>query len=206
MRRISADLTIPGGKPLYIPAVEIPGCVKMDKKRFQKWTEREYSTNQRIIALILEGILFLIIIPLLLVVASSYIDHWLQIPRFEHGLVASFGLLLMVPGLLFALWSIHVQFTLGKGTPAPFMATQTLVVQGPYIYCRNPMTFGTILLYLGMSIWIGSFSAIGLTLLFTGLLIIYIRAIEEKELETRFGPAYTEYKRNTPFLIPRSPH
>lgn len=178
----------------------------MNKKRFQKWAEHEYSENQRIIALILEGILFVIIIPLFLVVASSHIDHWLQIPRFAHGLAAFIGLLLMVPGLLFALWSIYVQFTLGKGTPVPLMATQTLVVQRPYTYCRNPMTFGTILLYLGMSIWIGSFSAIGVTLFCTGLLVIYIKTIEEKELETRFGSAYTEYKRNTPFLIPRSPH
>lgn len=175
----------------------------MNKKRFQKWSEREYSTKQRIIALFLEGILFVIIIPLFLAVASSYIDHWLQIPSFTHRWIAFIGLLLMVPGFLIALWSIQVQFTLGKGTPAPFMATQTLVVQGPYTYCRNPMSFGTILLYVGVSICIGSFSAVGLTVLFSGLLLLYIKVIEEKELEARFGSAYTEYKQNTPFLIPR---
>jgi protein-S-isoprenylcysteine O-methyltransferase Ste14 len=34
-------------------------------------------------------------------------------------------------------------------------------------------------------------------------ILIYIKLIEEKELEDRFGSEYLEYKRRTPFLIPR---
>jgi len=34
-------------------------------------------------------------------------------------------------------------------------------------------------------------------------ILIYIKLFEEKELEERFGPEYLEYKRKTPFLIPR---
>jgi protein-S-isoprenylcysteine O-methyltransferase Ste14 len=32
--------------------------------------------------------------------------------------------------------------------------------------------------------------------------LIYIKLIEEKELEERFGSEYVEYKKRTPFLIP----
>ena len=34
-------------------------------------------------------------------------------------------------------------------------------------------------------------------------LLIYIKLIEEKEMELRFGADYIEYRRQTPFLIPR---
>jgi len=36
-------------------------------------------------------------------------------------------------------------------------------------------------------------------------LLAYIRFIEEKELEVRFGQDYVDYKRTTPFLLPRGP-
>lgn len=92
---------------------------------------------------------------------------------------------------------------IGKGTPIPLMATQKLVITGPYTYCRNPMTLGTAFFYLGVAIWIGSLSAFGLGLIYPVGILIYIKLIEEKELEERFGSEYLEYKRKTPFLIPR---
>ncbi len=175
----------------------------MDIKRFQKWAEREYSAKQRIIALFLLGILFVIAIPFFLIAASSSLDQWLQLPLFVYRLVSpTISLLFIGVGLLFALWSIRIQFVLAKGTPAPMMPTQKLVVQKPYTYCRNPMSLGTIILYTGIAIWIGSPSAVGLVLLFAVLLMVYNKLIEERELEKRFGSEYLEYKRRTPFLIP----
>ena len=35
------------------------------------------------------------------------------------------------------------------------------------------------------------------------IFMIYIRLVEEKKLEKRFGKKYLEYKRKTPFIIPR---
>ncbi len=64
------------------------------------------------------------------------------------------------------------------------------------------MTFGTTLFYLGVAAWLGSISAIGLGLIYPAGILIYIKLIEEKELEERFGPEYLEYKKRTPFLIP----
>lgn len=173
-------------------------------KRFQKWAEHEYSAKQRIIALFFEGIMFVIVIPFFLVAASPSLDQWLQLPRFVYGLVNPLiSLLFIATGLLFAMWSIRAQFLLGRGTPAPMMPTQKLVVQKPYTYCRNPMSLGTIILYTGIAIWIGSLTAVALILLFAVLLMVYNKLIEERELEKRFGSEYLEYKRRTPFLIPR---
>lgn len=65
------------------------------------------------------------------------------------------------------------------------------------------MSFGTVLLYLGISILIGSFSAMGMVFGFFIALITYIKKIEERELEMRFGEEYLAYKKGTPFIIPR---
>lgn len=102
----------------------------------------------------------------------------------------------------FAIWSVKIEFTLGKGTPAPMMPTQKLIVSGPFLYCRNPMFFGTICAYLGIVIMLGSISALLLFLFFSIGLIVYVKVLEEKELTARFGQDYLEYKAQVPFLIP----
>jgi protein-S-isoprenylcysteine O-methyltransferase Ste14 len=171
--------------------------------RFKKWAEHEYSEKERMIAVILGGVIFWLIIPFLIVVVSSYIDQRLHLQKFSYGLINRVtGLLFIVVGWLFANWTVKAQFSLGKGTPIPLMATQKLIVKGPYTYCRNPMTLGTAIFYLGVAIWLGSISAIGLALVYPVGILIYIKLIEEKELEERFGREYLEYKQKTPFLIP----
>ena len=67
------------------------------------------------------------------------------------------------------------------------------------------MTLGTDLFYLGVAIWLGSLSALGLGLVYPVGILIYIKLVEERELEKRFGSEYLEYRRNTPFLIPQIP-
>jgi protein-S-isoprenylcysteine O-methyltransferase Ste14 len=172
--------------------------------KFKKWAEHEYSKKQRMIAVVFGGFIFWIVIPSFIIVISCYIGQWLHLPKFRYGLINPvIGLVLIVVGWLFANWTVKVQFSVGKGTPIPLMATQKLIVKGPYTYCRNPMTLGTAIFYLGVAIWLGSLSAIGLGLVYPVGILIYIKLIEEKELEERFGSEYLEYKGSTPFLIPR---
>ena len=174
----------------------------MAANRSQKQVERQYGAKQRAVALVVESIVFMVVAPLSLVTIASALDQWLQLPRFTYGLMnLVVGLLFVVPGWLFAMWFVQAQFALGEGIPV--FATQKLIVQGPYAHCRNPMVLGTDLFYTGISIWMGSLSAIGLTILFATLLAVYHKVIEEKKLEARFGSKYQEYKQRTPFLIPR---
>ena len=172
--------------------------------RYKKWSEREYSKAQRMMAVIFGGIVFWILIPFFIVVGSSFIDPRLHLPSFFYGwsnIILAW--VLMITGWLFANWTVKVQFSLGRGTPIPLMATQKLVVKRPYTYCRNPMTLGTTIFYLGVAIWLGSLSAVGLGLVYPAGVLIYIKRVEEKELEERFGSEYLAYKKNTPFLVPR---
>ena len=112
------------------------------------------------------------------------------------------AIFLSILGLIFALWSVQVQFKVGKGTPAPIMPTQELVVIGPYLYCRNPMYFGAIILYLGIVVLTGSLSSFGILIIMISALFIYIKLIEEKELKIRFGQDYLKYSKKTSFFIP----
>ncbi len=175
-------------------------------KRYQEWAKREHSTGQWLITFALAGILIVLTIPFLVVVASLAIDRWLGLPDFYVGMINPIaGLIMAVVGLSLGLWSIQAQITIGRGTPVPLVPTKKLVVQPPFTYCRNPMTLGTILAYLGVCVWIGSISALVIVLILASLLLLYIKRIEEKELEARFGAEYLEYKRSTPFILPRKP-
>ncbi len=117
--------------------------------------------------------------------------------------MVSSACILILGGGILAIWSIYAQVTIGEGTPLPVMPTQKLVIRAPFTYCRNPMTLGTFLAYLGIGVWIGSWSAVAIVLILIGSLLLYVRFIEEKELEARYGPEYVEYKRSTPFILPR---
>lgn len=174
----------------------------MAENKSQKQVERQYGVKQRAVAIVAESIVFMVVAPFFLVVTASALDQWLQLPRFTCGPVNPVvGLLFVVPGWLFAMWFVQAQFALGGGIPV--FATQELIVQGPYAYCRNPMALGADLFYIGISIWMGSLSAVGLTMLFATVLAVYHKVIEEKKLEAHFGSKYLEYKQRTPFLIPR---
>ncbi|MEW5870623.1 MAG: isoprenylcysteine carboxylmethyltransferase family protein [Chloroflexota bacterium] len=113
------------------------------------------------------------------------------------------GPVLTVGGLALVIWSVHIQYTFGKGTPAPKVATQRLITHGPYAYSRNPMTLGALLMYLGIGVWIGSGVVVILTVIIFSGLLTFIYTHETRELTGRFGEEYLEYKKRTPFLLPR---
>ena len=151
-------------------------------KRYQNWAKRESTTSKQVIILALAGLLIVVTIPFLVVVGSLAMDRWLGLPNFYVGVVNPIaGLILAALGLGLGLWSIQAQISIGRGTPVPLMPTRKLVVQPPFTYCRNPMTLGTILAYLGICVWIGSISALVIVLVLATLLALYIKRLEEKE-------------------------
>ena len=191
------------GETISTIGVTILGRCKM-KEKFLQNAKREYNPGKRTILLVVAGIVFLGILPGCLVYFSALVDHQFGLPTLAFGAVNIIvGCLVFAAGLCLGLWSNYVQFTIGRGTPVPIMATQQLITQKPYSYCRNPMALGAILMYLGIATLIGSISAVGLVLLGASLLLTYIKLLEEKEMELRFGDAYREYRKRTPFIIPR---
>ena len=68
------------------------------------------------------------------------------------------------------------------------------------------MSLGTVLMYLGISLYAGSCFSIGIVCALYFLLFLYIKMIEEREMAERFGEEYLEYMETIPFIIPKINH
>jgi protein-S-isoprenylcysteine O-methyltransferase Ste14 len=171
---------------------------------FVKLTSRKYPLGVRLTVTLVAGFFFAVLIPFTLILWASDLDGFLGLRPF-HVEIREWitgGILLLI-GFVFAVWSISDQLFRARGTPIPVVATQVLLVTGPYRLCRNPMGFGAISAYLGLSLFSGSPASILCVVLFAGLFIAYVKGFEEKELEARFGDSYRDYRDSTPFIIPR---
>ncbi len=165
--------------------------------------QREYRVGARIAALSGASLIFLFGIPALLYwIAGTSSIRWIFAlsPALEVtcAVVAS-------AGLLFALWTVWVQFDRARGTPLPLMATQTLLIDGPYGLCRNPMALGALVFYFSVAVSSSSWKPVLAVFVFAVGLVAYIKLIEEKELALRFGDEYARYRKNTAFIFPRIP-
>ncbi len=163
------------------------------------------SQKSRLIAKLLPVLVFFGFFPVLFfLVPKLFLDNWFHFTLFSSPLVrVIIGSMLIVLGVIFLLWTIKAQRDIGKGTPMPLMATQKLVIQKPYSFTRNPLAFGLINFYFGISVLIGSVTSGLMVFIFSAIILSYIKFVEEKELEQRYGEEYLEYKQITPFLIPR---
>jgi len=82
------------------------------------------------------------------------------------------------------------------------MVAGRVVADGPYRYLRNPLYFGTVLNTAALVILMRPSGAV-LTMV---LIIVYqlrLIAREEPFLRREIGPAYTEYCRIVPRIVPR---
>jgi protein-S-isoprenylcysteine O-methyltransferase Ste14 len=91
----------------------------------------------------------------------------------------------------------------GEGTPAPFDPPRKLVIEGPYIYLRNPMMVGVWLVLFGESLIFGSVLLGAWFLAVCGLSLILIPVWEEPDLVKRFGEPYQKYERKVPRWLPK---
>jgi protein-S-isoprenylcysteine O-methyltransferase Ste14 len=161
------------------------------------------SKTTRILALATGTLVFLGLVPWLLLIASAaLVGNWPSLlPR---GLELAFGILCALDGLCILLWAVVSFWRVGQGTPNPVVPTQQLVVSGPYHHCRNPIQLGAIFYYLGLGTILASI-VVGSAMFLLALVLgsAYHKFIEEKELAQRYGQAYEDYRRSTPFLFPR---
>ena len=113
------------------------------------------------------------------------------------------GILLLLIGVPMVFWTIF-RFLRTKGTPIPFNPPPTLVLTGLYRIVRNPMHFGWTITLIGAAVLVESFTLLVIFIpLFVIAHILYLKLIEEKELEKKFGQAYLDYKKHVPMFIPR---
>ncbi|MFX1380293.1 MAG: methyltransferase family protein [Promethearchaeota archaeon] len=164
---------------------------------------------KRILALIFSGIYVVIILPLIGIFVSLYLDTLFSFPRIiPYPINVLVAVIFLLTGLSFAIWANFEIYQTGKGSPVPFKGTHTieLVIKGPYKYSRNPMVFGYILFWISLGFLFNSiFLTLGFTSLITIFLIIVVKLWEEKNMIKRFGEPYLVYKSRVSFLIPLPP-
>lgn len=170
---------------------------------YKKWQNNEISEGKRLFALVVGALIFPISIPIILVILFPRMDKIIGIGSFYAGYGnIAIGVIAIILGGFLAFRTIIAQIKLASGTPFPMLPTKKLLIIGPFKYCRNPMTLGTIFAYSGVAILVGSYTALLAVFIFALMLLAYLKLIEEKELEMRFGEEYLEYKKNTPFILP----
>jgi protein-S-isoprenylcysteine O-methyltransferase Ste14 len=160
---------------------------------------REYSAGYRAVATVLGATLFLAGWPALVWVLGLG-GNEVVFSSLASGLL---GALFFVAGIPWVSWAVLWQLWKGKGTPVPVVPTKEFLPSGPYQYCRNPMILGFFLYLAG---WTALFNRMGswaAAIVLMVLLVLEIKFVEEKELEQRFGDVYREYKKKTPFFIPK---
>lgn len=118
-------------------------------------------------------------------------------------LFLAFGIILAIPGFYFLGVTNKLLRVLGSGTNA-FILTKRVVSDDIYKRTRNPMSLGFYLLALGTGFIAGStFATLFVALGLIPSHMLFLKYFEEKELELRFGESYSEYKKTTPFLLPK---
>jgi len=150
------------------------------------------------------GITFWFGLGALLVFASLWLDSLLPV-RLPRIAPLSFWLsfLLLLVGAVLCLWSVF-SFFRARGSPVPLNPPPRLLTSGIYSRIRNPMLLGWFIILFGLGVLLNSISLIFVfTPLFIWANILYLTAVEEKEMEKKFGQEYLNYKRNVPMFIPR---
>lgn len=146
-------------------------------------------------------VLFIICIPALMWKLSGAGET-----TFEIGKVVILILFAAV-GIALSIWSIIYMRVVGKGNPmdafnneiAP--RTTELMTDGPYKICRNPMLLGVFIYYIGILIYLRSWQALVIFVIYFCIMMIQVKK-EEQRLETDFGEEYLAYKKKTKKLIP----
>jgi len=170
------------------------------------------NANKMILGYLTGGLLVFGIVPSFFYLFSNLLDRLYRIEITQNQLIKWMLIIpLLSVGFLFGLWSIIIQNVVGKGGPLEISTieispkTKNLVVSGPYKYTRNPMLFGTFLVYLAIAILINSLNAIFLVILLVIFMLLVVVKEEEKRLIKDFGNQYEEYRSKTPMIIPWFP-
>jgi len=173
-----------------------------------RWADTIYriaTTRSKLrIALTPVGLTFWVGFSGLLVFVSLWLDKFLPVRLL---LPVPANILLSVPllviGATLCLWTVY-SFVKARGSPVPLNPPRRLVTTGLYSGIRNPMILGWIIMLFGIGLLLNSISLIFIfNPIFILLNILYLKAVEEREMEKKFGQEYLKYKENVPMFIPR---
>jgi len=150
------------------------------------------------LAILVMGTLF-VAAPIGLIV----LNRALAWPRWQSGVTRTAGAVLLIAGIVVAIYCSQLFARIGEGTPVPIEPPRHLVLSGLYRYTRNPIYVADVAILFGLFLHRGELTLLAYTLAMTGALHAWIVWREEPELCRRFGEAYVRYMRSVPRWIGR---
>ena len=124
------------------------------------------------------------------------LDGALGFFNFRSQLSIIFGLVILVIGIIFRFWA-SITFYQNNIRVLSLKPQSTFTKNGPYRFSRNPLYVGIVAIFLGIMLVVGSISGIISSVSLFIFWDLYIRFIEEKQLERAFGDSYREYLNTT---------
>jgi protein-S-isoprenylcysteine O-methyltransferase Ste14 len=125
---------------------------------------------------------------------GTLVDAFLGLPSFESPFAAAVGAFLILLGFLLRVWAT-VHFYSHKMRVISLEPQNSLLTTGPYRYSRNPLYLGgNVFCFFGAAVYLGSPTALVMTILHLPLVNFMIRR-EERQLEATFGENFRVYKR-----------
>ena len=110
------------------------------------------------------------------------------------------GAALTLAGLLLAVWARAHLGANWSGT-VTIKQNHELITSGPYRFVRHPIYSGLLLAFVGTALARAEWRGVLAVVLVVWALWRKLRT-EEQRMREHFGPAYDEYARRTPALIP----
>jgi protein-S-isoprenylcysteine O-methyltransferase Ste14 len=132
------------------------------------------------------------------VVAALDVFHWHVLPS-PPLLVSSLGLVLFALGWVIKAVALRENAFAVTVVRLQDERQQKVVDTGVYSLVRHPMYAGSPFVHLGLSLWLGSYTAALFTLLPLGLLMVRI-GLEERFLRREL-PGYPEYVTRVPYRL-----
>ena len=161
------------------------------------------KTIQNIAGYVLGGVMFVVLLPTIMWLASGMPDMAVHIGALRASLTG----LLMLGGLTLSVWTIVYMKRRGKGNPMDAFGhevaprTQHLMTDGPYRINRNPMLTGTLIYLAAFIVWLWTWQALLVWVIFFAIMFVQVLT-EEKRLRHDFGEEYESYCRRTGRFLP----
>jgi protein-S-isoprenylcysteine O-methyltransferase Ste14 len=158
---------------------------------------------------IVGGLLVIVLVPSIIYIITLLFDKVYKLEIIRNPVIKwIIIIILLVIGLIYGIWSLIIQNTIGKGGPVEIgnieisPKTENLVVSGPYKNTRNPMLFGAFSMYLAFAIFINSIASLVIVCAIFVFMLTVVVKMEEKRLLRDFGNQYEEYRKKVPMFIP----
>ena len=162
-----------------------------------------------ILGYIVGGLLVLILVPVVIYLITSLFDTVIRIEIVRNPVIRWIVIIiLLITGLIYGIWSVIIQNIIGEGGPVEIgkieisPKTKNLIVSGPYKYTRNPMLFGTFLIYLAFALFINSVTAVIFVVAILTFMLSVVVKMEEKRLLEDFGIQFEKYQKRVSRFIP----